>query len=162
MKKTIIIAAILLFTLTKVNAQESKLNLGVGLGITSAEAIGGVALSLESNYLFKISEKFKLGPSISLLHYFGGLENLIDETNKTSTYLPTAVALRYSLTQKSMIGFDFGYAIGISDTEGASYFRPMYGYTINDKLMLQLTYSSMGQENGDLVSNLSIGILFKM
>ena len=162
MKKTIITAVILLFTLTKVTAQESKLNLGTGLGITSAEATGGVALSLESNYLFKISEKFKLGPSISLLHYFGGLENLIGETNKTSTYLPTAMALRYSLTQKSMIGFDFGYAIGISDTEGASYFRPMYGYTISDKLLLQLTYSSMGQENGDLVSNLSLGVMFKI
>lgn len=162
MKKRILITLMLCFVLTKVTAQESKLNLGAGLGITSAEAIGGVALSLESNYLFKISDKFKLGPSVSLLHYFGGLVNFLDETNKTSTYLPTALALRYSLTQKSMIGFDFGYAIGISSTEAASYFRPMYGYAINDKLMLQSTYSVMGQENGDLVSNLSVGIMFKM
>lgn len=162
MKKLVLVAFMLIFVLTKATAQESKLNLGAGLGITSADAIGGVAFSLESNYLFKISDKFKLGPSVSLLHYFGGLDNFVEETNKTSTYLPSAMALRYSLNQKSMIGFDFGFAIGISGTEGASYFRPMYGYALNDKLMLQLTYSSMGQENGDLVSNLSIGIMFKM
>ena len=117
---------------------------------------------MESNYLFKLSDKFKLGPSISLLHYFGGFVNFYGGTDKTSTYLPTAMALRYSLSQKSMIGFDFAYAIGISDTESSSYFRPMYGYILNEKLMLQLTYSSMGQENGDLVSNLSVGIMFKM
>jgi len=162
MEKRILVTLMLFFVLIKVVGQESKLNLGAGLGITSAEAIGGVAISLESNYLFKISDKFKLGPSISLLHYFGGFGNFYEGTNKTSTYLPTAMALRYSLSKKSMIGFDFGYSIGISDTEGASYFRPMYGYTLNDKLMLQLTYSSMGQENGDLVSNLSIGIMFKI
>jgi hypothetical protein len=162
MKNRILFTLMLCFVLTKVTGQESKINLGAGLGITSGAAIGGVAISLESNYLFNISDKFKLGPSILLLHYFGGLDNFIEETNNTSTYLPTALALRYSLTQKSMIGFDFGYAVGISSTEGASYFRPMYGYTINDKLMLQLTYSAMGQENGDLVSNLSVGIMFKI
>ena len=162
MKKIILIAVMGLFALTKVNSQESKLNLGAGLGITSTEAAGGIALSLESNYLFKLSDKFKLGPSISLLHYFGGFVNFYGGTDKTSTYLPTAMALRYSLSQKSMIGFDFGYAIGISDTESSSYFRPIYGYVLNEKLMLQLTYSSMGQENGDLVSSLSVGIMFKM
>lgn len=163
MEKRILITLMLFFVSTKVVGQESKLNLGAGLGIASADAIGVFARSLESNYLFKISDKVKLGPSISLLYYFGDIFNIIYEgTDKTSTYLPTAMALRYSLSQESMIGFDFGYSIGISDTEGASYFRPMYGYTLNDKLMLQLTYSSMGQENGYLVSNLSIGIMFKM
>ena len=47
--------------LTKITAQESKLNLGGGLGVTSADAIGGIAISIESNYLFKISENIKLG-----------------------------------------------------------------------------------------------------
>lgn len=162
MKKILIITFMLIFVLTKVTAQENKLNLGSGLGLTSVDAIGGIALSIESNYLFKISDKFKLGPSITLLHYFGGLDNLIEETNNTSTFLPAALAFRYELKQKSTLGFDFGYSIGIGDTEGASYFRPMYGYNLSEKAMLQLTYSRMGQENGDLVSNLSLGVMFKM
>jgi hypothetical protein len=152
----------LFFVLTKITAQESKLNLGGGLGVTSADAIGGIAISIESNYLFKISENIKLGPSITLLHYFGGLDNFVEETNKTSTFLPAALAFRYSITQKSTLGFDFGYSTGIGETEGASYFRPMYGYNLKEKVMLQLTYSIMGQENGDMVSNLSLGVMFKI
>ena len=48
------------------------------------------------------------------------------------------------------VGLDLGYAVGINDgNDGGVYYRPMFGYNINEKIQLNASYRgvSLGDAN---------------
>lgn len=166
MKNLIILITLVFLGSKHILAQKNHLNLGGNLGLSGGEANTSLTLSLESNYLFNLSDKFKLGPSIMFLHYFGGERNSFTGrgyyTADSYSFLPTAMSSRYLLNSKSILGIDFGYALGINNTKNTSYFRPNYSYNYSENMIIQLSYSFMKQENSDSVPNLSIGVMFKI
>ncbi|WP_298777732.1 outer membrane beta-barrel protein [uncultured Polaribacter sp.] len=164
MKKVLFIAVMALLGFGNLNAQEGAFNVGVNLGLPTGDASDATsfAASLEANYLFDITSEFKVGPSISYLHYFGKSDILgtgIDAED--ASFLPLAAAGRFAASDKFTLGVDLGYGFAISpeELEGAFYYRPMIGYTINDSLMLQATFAAMTKE-GETVSNFGIGIMY--
>ena len=168
MKKVLLIAVVALLGLGSVNAQEGMFNAGVNLGLPTGDAsdVSSFAISLEANYLFDVSETFKVGPSISYLHYFGKDLDFGDfGTAKVDdfSFLPIAAAGRYAASEKVTIGADLGYGIGISPDgqEGAFYYRPMIGYSISEAIMLQATYTGMSKD-GITISNFGIGAMFAL
>jgi len=168
MKKVLLIAAFVFAGLGVSNAQEGSFNAGVNLGLPTGDAsdLSSFAMSVEANYLFDVSETFKVGPSISYLHYFGKNLDLIDFGNskvEDSGFLPIAAAARFVASEKFTVGADLGYGIGISPDgqEGAFYYRPMVGYSINENVMIQATYTGMSKD-GVTISNLGIGAMFAL
>ncbi len=72
MKKVLFIAVVVL-GLGNINAQNGSFNAGVSIGLPTGDISdsSSLAISVEANYLFEISDQFKVGPSISYLHYTG-------------------------------------------------------------------------------------------
>ena len=165
MKKVLFIAVVVL-GLGNINAQNGSFNAGVSIGLPTGDISNSssLAISVEANYLFEISDQFKVGPSISYLHYTGKKDILGSgfDANDIS-FLPIAAAARFAASEKFTIGADLGYGFGISpdDIEGAFYYRPMIGYNISEKVMLQATYTGMSKE-GSTISNFGVGAMFSL
>lgn len=165
MKKVLFIAVVVL-GLGNINAQNGSFNAGVSIGLPTGDISNSssLAISVEANYLFEISDQFKVGPSISYLHYTGKKDILGSgfDANDIS-FLPIAAAARFAASEKFTFGADLGYGIGISpdDIEGAFYYRPMIGYNISEKVMLQATYTGMSKE-GSTISNFGVGAMFSL
>ncbi|SEB42868.1 hypothetical protein SAMN04489761_0656 [Tenacibaculum sp. MAR_2009_124] len=136
--KKFLVAAIMLFGLA-VNAQEGELNVGgtIGLPVGDASDAFDVTGSIEANYLFSVSEKFKVGPSVSYVHFNGEGADV--------AFLPLAAAARYSVSDKFIVGADLGYGIGVrpEGNDGGFYYRPMVGYKVTDKITLHANYSAV-------------------
>ena len=165
MKKVLFIAVVVL-GLGNINAQNGSFNAGVSIGLPTGDISNSssLAISVEANYLFEISDQFKVGPSISYLHYTGKKDILGSGFDADDiSFLPIAAAARFAASEKFTIGADLGYGFGISpdDIEGAFYYRPMIGYNISEKVMLQATYTGMSKE-GSTISNFGVGAMFSL
>ena len=165
MKKVLFIAVVVL-GLGNINAQNGSFNAGVSIGLPTGDISdsSSLAISVEANYLFEISDQFKVGPSISYLHYTGKKDILGSGYDADDmSFLPIAAAARFAASEKFTFGADLGYGIGISpdDIEGAFYYRPMIGYNISEKVMLQATYTGMSKE-GSTISNFGVGAMFSL
>lgn len=121
-----------------VNAQEGELNVGGTIGLPVGDASeANVTGAIEANYLFKVSEKFKVGPSISYLHF--------QQEGADVAFLPLAVAGRYDVAEKFTVGADLGYGIGVRPSDkndGGFYYRALVGYKVTDAITLHLDYST--------------------
>ena len=165
MKKVLFIAVVVL-GLGNINAQNGSFNAGVSIGLPTGDISdsSSLAISVEANYLFEISGQFKVGPSISYLHYTGKKDILGSGYDQNDmSFLPIAAAARFAASEKFTFGADLGYGIGISpdDIEGAFYYKPMVGYNISEKVMLQATYTGMSKE-GSTISNFGVGAMFSL
>ena len=165
MKKVLFIAVVVL-GLGNINAQNGSFNAGVSIGLPTGDISdsSSLAISVEANYLFEISDQFKVGPSISYLHYTGKKDILGSGYDQDDmSFLPIAAAARFAASEKFTIGADLGYGFGISpdDIEGAFYYRPMIGYNISEKVMLQATYTGMSKED-TTISNFGVGAMFSL
>ena len=165
MKKVLFIAVVVL-GLGNINAQNGSFNAGVSIGLPTGDISdsSSLAISVEANYLFEISDQFKVGPSISYLHYTGKKDILGSGYDQNDmSFLPIAAAARFAASEKFTIGADLGYGFGISpdDIEGAFYYRPMIGYNISEKVMLQATYTGMSKED-TTISNFGVGAMFSL
>lgn len=165
MKKVLFIAVVVL-GLGNINAQNGSFNAGVSIGLPTGDISNSssLAISVEANYLFEISDQFKVGPSISYLHYTGKKDILGSGFDADDiSFLPIAAAARFAASEKFTFGADLGYGIGISpdDIEGAFYYKPMIGYNISEKVMLQATYTGMSKE-GSTISNFGVGAMFSL
>ena len=166
MKKVLFIVAFVLIGLGSVNAQNGSFNAGVNIGFPTGDISDfySLAISAEANYLFEISDQFKVGPSISYLHYIGKKDiNGSGFDADDNSFLPIAAAARFAASEKFTIGADLGYGFGISpdDIEGAFYYRPMIGYNISEKVMLQATYTGMSKDD-TTISNFGVGAMFSL
>ena len=178
--KKLLVAAMMVFGLAA-NAQEGQFNVGAnfGLPVGVSSDLTSFVMGAEVNYLFSVSDDFKVGPSVSYLHYVSksakdiaeGLNGgpLPDNDNREyaeevddMSLLPLAAAGRYNVADNFILGADLGYAVGISPDEeakGGFYYRPMVGYNVSENIMLQATYSGVNRE-GKIFANIAIGAMF--
>lgn len=138
--KKLLLVAMMAFGLA-VNAQEGQLNVGGTIGLPVGDAsqdfMGlSVTGAIEANYLFNVSDKFQVGPSVSYIHFNGEGTDV--------AFLPLAAAARYAVAEKVTIGADLGYGIGIRPdaNDGGFYYRALVGYKVTDKITLHLDYSA--------------------
>lgn len=159
MKKILFTIAMVAFGFAA-NAQEGKFNVGANLGLPTGDISDTVSfvLGLEANYLFEVSDDFQVGPSASYVHYFSDIDGLDD-----TSYLPLAAAARFNASEEFVIGADLGYGIGLSPdgVDSGFYYRPMLGYNLSDKVMLQATYSGISLD-GLTASSFGLGAMFSL
>ncbi len=141
--KKLLLVAMMAFGVA-VSAQEGELNVGGTIGLPTGDASDffDVTGAIEANYLFTASEKFKVGPSVSYLHFNGEGADI--------AFLPLAVAGRYDVSEKFIVGADLGYGIGVrpsGNTQSGFYYRPMVGYKATDKITIHVDYSSVALDN---------------
>lgn len=158
MKKVILVFALAMFAYTA-NAQSGKFNLGVNLGLVTGDAdvVSSFAGGVEANYLFSVSDNFDFGPSVGFVNFFGK-DNFDD-----ASFMPLAGAARFKASEEFTLGADLGYGVGISPdgNDGGFYYRPMVGYNVSDKVMLQATYSGISVNNATW-ANFGIGAMFAL
>ncbi|CAL2092660.1 OMP_b-brl domain-containing protein [Tenacibaculum sp. 190524A02b] len=179
--KKLLLVAMMAFGFA-MNAQDGQFNVGAnfGLPIGTTGDVSSFVLGAEVNYLFEVSDDFKVGPSVSYNYFFGkdvdtnvggnlggllnGLVNQLTESlgiSGDSSYMPIAAAARYNVSEAFVLGADLGYAIGISPSanNGGFYYRPMVGYNVAEKIMIQATYSGVSTD-GSTASNIGLGVMF--
>lgn len=166
MKKLVLSIAILLAGLT-VSAQEGQFNAGANIGIPTGDSgdSTSIAYSIEANYLFEVSDAFKVGPSVSYLGYIykSEIKDAADAGGydlDSPAFLPIAAAGRFAASEQFTIGLDLGYAVGLNDgNDGGLYYRPLVGYNVSDSAMIQASYSGVS-DDGFTASAISLGVVF--
>ncbi|CAL2084464.1 OMP_b-brl domain-containing protein [Tenacibaculum sp. 190524A05c] len=160
MKKFLLTIAMVAFGFAA-NAQDGEFNAGVNLGLPTGDVSDAYsfAVSAEVNYLFSVSDDFKVGPSLGFANFFG--KDVGGVTVDSASFLPLAAAGRFAVSEEFTLGADLGYGIGISPdgNDGGFYYRPMVGYNIAENIMLQATYSGVSV-NGGTFSNIGLGVMF--
>lgn len=158
MKKLLLVVAMVILGFSA-NAQDGRFNLGANIGLPVGDAgdITSFVIALEANYLFEVADEFEVGPAASFVNYFGK-NNFSD-----FSFLPLAVAGRFSASEEFTLGADLGYGIALSPSglDGGFYYRPMVGYNIKENLMLQLSYSGISV-NGGTFGNVGVGAMFQL
>lgn len=196
--------AIAIVTAGFVSNVQAQFNAGVNVGLPLGDSSDSSSFAVmpEVNYLFNVSDQFKVGPSVSYVHYFGKsiksllidnakkynldtslleklngeeLEKIAKNTGvnvKDASYLPVAVAARFSPIEQLSLGADLGYAVALQEkAEGGFYYRPVVAYNFTDNIGLQFSYSGVvipGKEIGIIktsstnASSLFLGVLFSI
>ncbi|WP_033960567.1 outer membrane beta-barrel protein [Psychroserpens jangbogonensis] len=175
MKKLMLLAAVAVFSLSNVNAQELRAGLNGGVPIGDAGDFYTFTFGLDVTYLFlEVSEDFQVGaatgystssgdditsPSIT----FGGvtIPGVTVEIDSFD-YIPLAAAGRYSLSEAFILGLDLGYAIVMTDgADSGLYYRPMVGYNFTEDLQATLSYTGVSQD-GTNFSSVLLGVSYKL
>ena len=161
MKKIILGVALVLAGLS-VNAQ-GKTSLGVNFGTPTGDLsdLYTFAFSFEANYIFPVSEKFDVGFSTMYLNFYA--EDILGIPVDNISFLPIAAVAHFNITEKLVLGADVGYAIGISPdgNDGGFYYRPMVGFRLGERLMIQATYSGVSV-NDVSIDHLAAGLMFQL
>lgn len=140
----------------------AQFNAGVNIGIPTGdlEPLTSFVYGAEVNYMFEVSEDFQAGPSISFMNYSG--KSVGGVSLGDASFLPIAAAGRYNASESFVLGADLGYGIGVnSGNNGGFYYRPMVGYNISDKIMVQVHYSGVSN-NGANANNIGAGVMFAL
>lgn len=156
MKKLLFLVAIVAASFTA-NAQ-GQFNVGVNLGLPVGDAsnVSSFAFGVEANYLFEVSDEFKVGPTASYVHFLG------KDSGPSTSHLPLGGAARYSVSDEFVVGADLGLALGMSNASGSNfYYRPMVGYNISETMMIQASYMGISSE-GFTVATFSAGVMFAL
>lgn len=135
------------------NAQgQFNVGLNVGLPLENKGEPKSFALLAEVNYLFEISDEFKIGPSVAYNVLFGRDTSIgTGFTGQKATvegeivnFLPLAVAGRFNPSEDFILGADLGYGVTLDkEEEGGFYYRPLVAYKIADNIALQFSYSGI-------------------
>lgn len=149
--KKILVVAMMAFGLA-VSAQEGQLNVGGTIGLPVGDTSeANVTGAIEANYVFNVAEGLKVGPSVSYLHFQGEGADL--------AFIPLAVATRYNVADKFVIGADLGYGLGVRPsglTQDGFYYRPIVGYQVTDKITIHADYTGVSLD-GINASTVGIG-----
>ncbi len=173
MKKLCLVALVAMFSITTMNAQ-GNFNVGVNAGIPTGDVsdLYSFTLGIEANYLFEVSDKFQVGPTVSFVNFFGDSIDFGDFGDfegggnfdvPDASFLPIGGAARYMASEKIVLGVDLTYAVGISPdgNDGGFQYRPMVGYNVSEKIMLQASYSGISVDGGTF-GQFGVGAMFSL
>lgn len=154
-----------LFAITFSNAQQFSLGLNAGLITGDFEEVSDFSLTLESSYLYEISDNFQLGVLAGYSNYFTSIDGGEDEN-----YVPIALALRFPIAEKFSLGADLGYAFTLKDEgENGLYYSPRLNLKLSESLALtaaykviQLKFDVLGQEFDLDLSSFNFGLEFNL
>lgn len=153
MKKLILVTAVLLtFGVSSSIAQEFKMGAHAGVPVGDISDTHNLSIGADITYLLNPMGFFQFGPMVGYSHYVG-------ESNfEDAQYLPIAASGRLALGDAVFVGLDLGYGIGLSDYDGALFYRPKLGY---DFLGISIVGSYEGfSYDGGTVSSVNAGIEF--
>ncbi|WP_435412524.1 outer membrane beta-barrel protein [Psychroserpens mesophilus] len=169
MKKLMLLAAVAVFSLSNVNAQELRAGLNGGLPIGDFSEFYSFSFGLDVNYLWEVSDDFSAGiatgystssgDSQDLGTFFGVNLGTIDYPD--FSYIPLAAAGRYNASEAFVLGADLGYAIATGDGDGGFYYAPMVGYNITEEFQANVSYRGVSVEGGSF-STINLGVNYKI
>lgn len=166
MKKLFLCAAIAVFGLSNVDAQEFKVGLSAGLPIGDVGDFYTFSVIADANYLFDVSEEFQVGPMAGLSYSFGeDIEGSVGDVSieieaEDAIFLPIGGAARFNLSENFTLGADLGYAIGVSDGfDGGFYYAPKVQYGISESLDIVASYRGVSADGGSF-DIISLGVEF--
>jgi len=164
MKKLLMIAAVAVFGMTSLNAQEFNVGVNVGLPTGDADIGYTLGLGLEANYLWEVSDQFQAGVSAGYSHFLGEDINLgfLGTTGfEDAGFVPVAAAGRYAASDDFTLGLDLGYAVGISPdgNDGGFYYAPKVQYGISDNMDIVASYRGVSTD-GITFSSINLGVEF--
>lgn len=173
MKKLLLLAAVAVFGLSNVNAQEFSVGLTAGIPVGDAGDFYTFNLGLDANYLWEVSDDFSAGVATGYNTSFGDDFSTPDVTIAGITipgftyeldnfdYIPLAAAGRFNASEEFVLGADLGYAIVLTDgVDGGFYYRPMVGYNVSDKIQISVSYR--GVSNDGSFSTINAGVNYKL
>ncbi|WP_034058286.1 hypothetical protein [Lacinutrix jangbogonensis] len=166
MKKLLVCAAIAVFGMSSVFAQEFNVGLSAALPMGDAGDFTTFGVNLDANYLWDVSDDFKAGVTTGYHHYFGDeVTTSVFGTSLTLEFddfgfLPIAAAGRYNVSEVLTVGADLGYAVGLSPdgNEGGVYYAPKIQYSVSDKIDIVAAYK--GISNDGSFDSVSLGVEF--
>ncbi|OUR99011.1 hypothetical protein A9Q86_13150 [Flavobacteriales bacterium 33_180_T64] len=156
MKKLILLAAIAVFGLTNVSAQNFSAGVNVGLPIGDAGDLYSFNVGLDVNALWEVSDDFQAGIASGYSHLFGDEINGFDVDD--FQYVPLAGAVRFNISDVFQIGTDVGYAIAVSDGDGGFYYRPMIGYDVAENTQINVSLRSISEEEEGSLFSVTVGV----
>lgn len=174
MKKSILILIFALLIGVALQAQAVKISLNGGFPIGDFSASNSFVISADGAYVFDIANHLAIGPSVSVVHFFGRQFNSeefgpVPEdgpllSNRTiqldnATFIPVGATTRFSASESFILGVDVGYGIGIAPalSEGGFYYKGQGIYMISNKLGVALSYNGIITNQGTF-SSLSLGV----
>jgi len=165
MKKFILIFAIALVGFT-VKAQEFNLGLSAALPSGDAGDFYTFSLVLDAEYLYEISEQFKVGGTTGYIYSFGdeigGTVEGFDVSAEVddSGFIPLAASGRFMASEDLTFGADVGYAIGVqpSDVESGFYYALKALYGVSENLDIVAAYRAISVDNG-IGGNVNLGYI---
>ncbi|MFY0602735.1 MAG: hypothetical protein JXQ93_02215 [Flavobacteriaceae bacterium] len=147
-----------LFTFSA-NAQYS-IGASVGLPTGDAGDLTTLALGFDTNYIFESDHDVAFGISAGYLTFLGDQMTVANITISVDdvSFIPLAGLVRYQISDNFNIGTCLGYAIGINKgIHGGIYYKPTIGYSIGEKISLNLFYSGISADDVT-VSSFGMGI----
>ncbi len=164
MKRLLLIAALAVFSMSLVNAQEGfKVGANVGIPVGDASDFTTFGFGVDAYYFFEVGSGFLLGGTAGYHHFLGDEEEFLGITFDYDDFqfIPVGAAARFYIMDELFLGANIGYAIGINDgNDGGFHYRPMVGYDLGS-VNLNLSYSavSFDDEFGDFTfSSILLGV----
>ncbi len=167
MKKILVLAAIAVFSLTSVNAQDGvdkvidqaknggfKVGANIGLPLSTAGDLASFNVGADVAYLFEVIPNLEVGLLVGYTHFFGDgiytyeFEDTIFIANYEDTsFVPISSTARYYFADRKFFGgLDLGYAVNVSgEADGGFYYRPKFGFNLG---MITLIASYQGISGG--------------
>jgi hypothetical protein len=163
MKKLMLLAAVAVFGLTTVTAQNFNAGVSAALPMGDAGDFTTFGVNLDVNYLWEVSEEFNAGIASGYQHYFGDSVEVLGTSFDFDDFgfLPIAAAARYSLSEDFTVGADLGYALGLSPdgNDGGFYYAPKVQYGVSDAIDIVLAYRGVSLDGGSFDA-VSLGVEF--
>ena len=170
--KKLLLGVFVVFSFVRVNAQEFKAGVSVGLPVSDASDFYTVNADLDLTYLWNVSQKFDVGITTGVSYNFGDtvrIPNIIGGGSRSfdvddAVFIPIAGAVRFALSEKFSLGMDLGYAIGVSPSrnDGGFYYAPRVQYSVTDKIDIVFAYRSVeipvGLVGFGYLDNISLGV----
>jgi hypothetical protein len=166
MKKLMVLAAVAVFGLSRVNAQgDFRAGLTAGIPVGDFSDAYTFNVGLDINYLWEVSEDFDAGIASGFNQSFGDDQDFtfFGETVTLEVedfqYIPLAAAGRFNASEDFQVGADLGYAIAVGEGDGGFYYRPMVGYSVGETTQITLSYRRVSADGGSF-STVNAGVNF--
>jgi len=148
MKKLILCAALAVFGLTSINAQDDVMEkaknggfyagANIGLPLSTAADVSSFNFGFDVAYLFELIDNLEVGGLLGYTHFVGGDDKYYDFNSgnnitfdyKDASFLPIAATARYYFADHKFFGgIDLGVAVNVSgDAKSGFYARPKFGF----------------------------------
>ncbi|TJY34049.1 outer membrane beta-barrel protein [Pontimicrobium aquaticum] len=155
MKKLMLVMAVALFSF---GATAQNFNAGISGGIPTGDFSDfySFALSIDVEALWEAGDNFDAGIATGFSSSF--LDSEFDGDN--ASFIPIAAAGRFGISDEFSLGADIGYALGVNEgNDGGFYYAPKAMYGISDAIDIVLSYRGFNND-GDTLSNISLGVMF--
>ena len=166
MKKLMLLAAVAVFGLSNVNAQEGfTVGAHVGIPVGDFGEYSSFNFGVDGSYMWNVGEGFDVGVATGYTNFSGGDDETFDTGFGVFTierpsfgFIPIAGAARYSFNENWFGGLDLGYALA-TEGDGGVYYQPKVGYK-TDSLDIFGFYKGISVDGGSFAS-VGVGIGFR-